>query len=386
MLRKMLGLDDKPKQICLKPFIKIEEVEVDPKDDFDDSADFGDEYGPVEAIADYSGEEDIKRPIEEMEYLSNFNLVSSSNNKPFKSRITVSAFGMPPTITYEGGELDEDQHKCNECNAVFKNRYSLKRHSYVHSDEIFECEKCDKKYRRKDKLRRHFLTVHPGVVFECDKCSATFVDKKKLKKHLLFKQCKPVSAKDVIFECFVCNRTFKSNAGLIRHSEVHKVLASLCAYCEKDFKRKDLLDMHMHTEHGVELPPVDITGLSCEICGKSFKKMFKLKVGSCLNTLLFLGCNLLHSHSLYPSSDFNSISIVFQEHLLTHSDERSFLCNQCGQGFKTKTSLRLHELRHQPEKPFQCEECPKSYYQAKELKQHVGSAHRGRDLGFTSSL
>lgn len=264
------------------------------------------------------------------------NITTSKSNK---QRSVVPRFEYGADQDYED---EDDQHKCNECGAVFKNRYSLKRHAFVHSDAIFECDRCDKKYRRKDKLKKHFLNAHPGVTFECNNCSATFKEKSKLKKHLFLKQCSPPADKNTVFLCFVCNRNFKSNAGLIRHSEVHKALALVCAYCEKGFKRKDMLDMHLHTEHGVDLPPVDESGLSCETCGKSFKKMFKLK-----------------------------------EHMLTHSDERSFLCNQCGQGFKTKTSLRLHELRHAPEKPFQCEECPKSYYQAKELKQHVSSAHRG---------
>lgn len=230
--------------------------------------------------------------------------------------------------------------------SFFKNRYSLKRNSYAHSDEIFGCEKCDRRNITARISCVDILTAHPDVAFECDRYQATFRDEEGLKEQplLLVGQCAPQVPRGTVFECFVCERTFRSDAGLIRQSQVHKRLSSVCAYCEEYFRREDLLDMH--TEHGVDLPPVDTSGLGCEICGKVFKKMFKLK-----------------------------------EHLLTHSDERSFLCNQCGQGFKTKTSLRLHELRHAPEKPFQCEECPKSYYQSKELKQHVSSAHRGKIKG-----
>lgn len=55
----MLGLDEKPKEVNHKPVIKIEEVEIDARLDYDDARDFEDEYGPVEAIADYS-DEDVK--------------------------------------------------------------------------------------------------------------------------------------------------------------------------------------------------------------------------------------------------------------------------------------------------------------------------------------
>lgn len=49
----------------------------------------------------------------------------------------------------------------------------------------------------------------------------------------------------------------------------------------------------------------------------------------------------------------------------------AFLCYECGNGFKTTSSLRNHVLRHSQIKAFACTHCPKSFHDKGGLKKHM---------------
>ena len=51
---------------------------------------------------------------------------------------------------------------CDKCEKKFKRKDMLKRHTQtVHSDhQDFKCLQCEKRFKRKDKLRRHVKTMH----------------------------------------------------------------------------------------------------------------------------------------------------------------------------------------------------------------------------------
>lgn len=50
------------------------------------------------------------------------------------------------------------QHKCDICNKMFRDKYHLNRHFLVHTKEKpYQCEVCQKLFSRKDKLTQHSL-------------------------------------------------------------------------------------------------------------------------------------------------------------------------------------------------------------------------------------
>ena len=60
-------------------------------------------------------------------------------------------------------EEREVKHKCNQCNAEFKEGFNLNKHiNSVHAKEQFACEHCAQIFNRKDNLMRH-LPVHKKV-------------------------------------------------------------------------------------------------------------------------------------------------------------------------------------------------------------------------------
>ncbi|KAL0994035.1 hypothetical protein UPYG_G00116980 [Umbra pygmaea] len=68
---------------------------------------------------------------------------------------------------------------------------------------------------------------------------------------------------------------------------------------------------------------------------------------------------------------------ALNKHLLTHQQERPFMCPICQKAFKRHDHLTGHMLTHQKRRPFQCSVsgCRKSYCDAHSLKRHYISQH-----------
>ncbi|XP_019529217.3 zinc finger protein 84 [Aedes albopictus] len=59
----------------------------------------------------------------------------------------------------------------------------------------------------------------------------------------------------------------------------------------------------------------------------------------------------------------------FKYHMQLHSDLANFLCNLCGECFKTKMAYLGHMASHDPDR-YKCDVCGKSYRQAASLRNH----------------
>ena len=78
------------------------------------------------------------------------------------------------------------KEQCYKCDKTFRNKASLKRHfKFVHEKiKPHKCEKCVSSFSYKSDLKRHELSVHLGAKFACDKCSKKFSSKDNLNRHL----------------------------------------------------------------------------------------------------------------------------------------------------------------------------------------------------------
>lgn len=156
-------------------------------------------------------------------------------------------------------------HKCSVCDKTFTKRYSLIRHSHLHTGiKSFTCPTCDKGFIQKSDMERHLTTHSTELNFACIQCAKRFKTKKNLNCHL-------VTHSDVRpFKCTHCEKTFKVKRLWQFHEGLHMDQKPFnCSICHKGFPAKPYLKSHMKT-HQIEKPFV------CSYCNAGFKRKHDL--------------------------------------------------------------------------------------------------------------
>lgn len=113
--------------------------------------------------------------------------------------------------------------KCHYCDKNF-DKSALEEHQKTHDETFFNCTECDKKFRRKSSLRKHFNYLHKGKFkYECKECipSVTFVDLTKFDLHRNTKH--ETSETRRAYQCKEANclKSFASPEYLKRHQVTH---------------------------------------------------------------------------------------------------------------------------------------------------------------------
>jgi DNA-directed RNA polymerase subunit RPC12/RpoP len=105
----------------------------------------------------------------------------------------------------------------------------------------------------------------------------------------------------------------------------------------------------------------------CDVCHKNFKVQADLK-SHCVNEHKnqITNCNVC-KHQLNTGY---SVYI----HSMKHSGMRDYLCEECGQSFKSNNHLTNHKATHTP-KGFECPICHKMLNQKRALEEHINKMH-----------
>ncbi|XP_055307956.1 zinc finger protein 845-like [Sitodiplosis mosellana] len=137
-----------------------------------------------------------------------------------------------------------------------------------------------------------------------------------------------------------------------------------CSLCQKKFITKQHLQSHMRT-HVDEFP------FSCSNCSQGFHRNEEKVEHE-------TGCTV-RRYECYQCTEYSTLDKWnLKCHLLVHTGERPFECDQCSKTFKRKNALKYHRKTHVNPRPLKlkCSSCFKNFAQQKEKENHEANCKR----------
>lgn len=169
-------------------------------------------------------------------------------------------------------------HQCNMCEKGFKRKSHLQRHYRLHTGEQpYECTQCNMRFARSERRNQHMMRVHqqstsaaeqpttPTSVsngsdetkrserlrqmYRCGICNVKFERAVQLRDHMVTHSLQHLSDSSTkskkVYRCDSCPMEFTRYDHLIRHQTVHSGAKSYqCRFCEKFFTRSDNRTKH----------------------------------------------------------------------------------------------------------------------------------------------
>ncbi|XP_055710244.1 zinc finger protein OZF-like [Phlebotomus papatasi] len=197
--------------------------------------------------------------------------------------------------------LQEKQEDCGICGAKFA-ADELESHMSTHKkDNVWCCEFCTYRSRKKDCLQQHVDGAHNGKNdFFCQHCGRCFVSAIGLKQHI--RRIKGIKK----FKCKICGIKKISSTELKNHENIHaRGRIFYCKFCPQKTTYKTHMKQHVKSVHQ------RIRNFHCPHCEKSF-----------------------------------GTSDSLQNHLMTHTGQKPYACNECGKRFILVEHLRSHMKTH----------------------------------------
>ena len=321
-------------------------------------------------------------------------------------------------------EIEDSDLVCPECGKECKTKLGLKYHiDAIHreNNEVHKCPECDKTSNTIGGIKRHIEYVHnkPRQEIEatsqvikdepesnlCLECGKAFKTEKGLKLHIeVIHQNQPHESETIgkSLLCSECGKTYKTQNSLKIHiKDVHKATMEKCPIegCEKSFKLKRQLNIHMTAKHSKGSSRCYLcpycpytthyaTSMTIHI-NASHEKVKELKCEKCDFTT-FYPFNL--KNHVAKQHDFNCVKCDYcdfstrlksqlQHHINRNHIKEGFwlYCGLNGCDMKTthSTVLRKHRMRaHKLVKnPFPCQTCEFETKTYERWKKHMKETH-----------
>ncbi|KAJ6647295.1 Zinc finger protein [Pseudolycoriella hygida] len=113
--------------------------------------------------------------------------------------------------------VENKDHLCATCGSTFRTLSRLTEHMKAHKNLTYECDKCDKKFSRFDRFRKHLW---------CHNTNLSYV-------------------------CHICSKAFKMKMYLKRHMAIHNEVKLNCRYCDASFNFATVRRAHERNRHNV---------------------------------------------------------------------------------------------------------------------------------------
>ncbi|XP_023158553.1 transcription factor grauzone-like isoform X2 [Ceratitis capitata] len=230
------------------------------------------------------------------------------------------------------------------CNRKLNKRFKVVQHAYKHEDpEFFKCQDCQKVFADRYTLKYHRNAAHApeeDLHFACDQCPKKFARKYLLELHVP----SHVPMEERSFICDQCpNSRFASNHLLKIHISMrHRRATNVCHVCAKEIRDRASFEKHVRLHFEDSGPRVKCPRPDCDSWLKDEENL--------------------------------------RQHMRRHNDEGlTFKCEECGRTCKNRRALRSHILYVHSKEVFTCEECNKTFKKAITLREHMAQ-HTGESL------
>ena len=185
------------------------------------------------------------------------------------------------------------------------------------------------------------------------RCSYKSSDRKCFAKHLKYSH-REKEVKNVLYECSKCPYKTMKVLFFTRHMKRHGVLVdSKSAQTVNTINLKCKLCEYEakrveHINRHMETVHSDERKYLCQTCGIGFKRNDALKLH-----------NLTHSASAQEDEE------IGEQHV----------CNQCNKIFRSTSTLMEHAISHENENMFKCDLCLKAFSSSSLLQKHTKAVH-----------
>ncbi len=249
--------------------------------------------------------------------------------------------------------------------------------NYLTGESSGACKMCSKGKEFVENSKQHFDVHHntdllddPTQVFKCDECPSYYLKSFQLHRHKV--------KIHTTLSCTDCERTFKNyhsyKVHMAKYHKDHELNPDLplsCDFpnCMKRFSTE--AELGNHKTFGHRIYPGDRNGPAiCEICGKDFNSLGRLKVHL---DKAHVEKNWVCSECGKNFRDKNNFDVHLEYH--KGPDSWKFECNECGKKCVDKWKLASHMNTHTKEKPWICQFCGEKYAHRHNWKNHLKGKH-----------
>lgn len=114
-------------------------------------------------------------------------------------------------------------YSCDLCEKAYRTKGTLDAHVVTkHTDQTFPCDVCQKEFDSQKSAYHHKRRVHaPDEKIECSICKA-LVKPLNLRRHMQYTHVNG----DVSYECDLCDKTYRRKSNLKRHKDTRHIIKS----------------------------------------------------------------------------------------------------------------------------------------------------------------
>lgn len=251
----------------------------------------------------------------------------------------------------------KESQTCDQCGLTLHkvDRKTFVRHQEKCRDVKILCNYCEYTTTVRSNMQKH-MKVHNGEGFRCGTCSAVFPTRQRFQVHLVTHQ-----ADRPRYECEYCGMMFLSEDSVKKHcarfhQNSHESIP--CPHCQYIARIRADLKKHIHTVHEKKN--------QCPDCAFSTNSehAFEQHQTYHLSDRIF-GCSV--ANCFYRASSVKQMTL---HTISTHHMIGKHQCPVCQKYYKKKTHLLRHLVSHTGDQPYLCQECGQTFFSHSSYYRH----------------